>query len=311
MSRMIESLSTINSVIRTLLALVVVGGVGTVGYFAYTNVNSNQIAIENKEEELREKQRELTDVRGHLELSQRQLSDAQGELSSVTESLRSTEKDLEQTRFELEEKDELLVEKQQEIASLNKDLEAKQLELDQLSAAMRLMKVNHRLARLVVLDQETSPDTNELFSEVEFVELDGNGKPIDEPKRFRIKGDVVYIDNWVVKFEDKYVEQADLDRATSLVLFRRIFGEYQEPSEGFRLDEVGERPQVYAQGSDMTPFEKKIWDDFWNIANDEAKARSLGIRAAHGEAPSIRVEEGRSYRVLLRASDGLSIQPES
>ena len=310
MSRLIDSLSTINSFVRTLLALVVVGGAGTVGYFAYTNVNSNQIAIENKEKELLEKQQELTDARSDLADTQQQLGHVRGELDSVTQSLKSTQETLEETQRELGQKSKLLEEKEQEIVVLNQDLEAKQLELERLAAAMRLLKVNHRVARLAVIDQETDPDTNDLYSKIEFVELDDNGKPIDEPKEFRIKGDVVYIDNWVVKFEDKYVEQADLDRATSLVLFRRIFGEFQEPSDGFRLDEVGERPEVYAQGSDITPFEKRIWDDFWDIANDEAKARSLGIRAAHGEAPSIRVQNGKSYRVMLRASDGLSIRPE-
>jgi hypothetical protein len=309
-SRVIDSLSTINSFVRTLLALVVVGGVGTVGYLAYTNVNSNQLAIETKEKQLREKQQELTDARSELADAEQQVGHLRGELDSVTQSLQSTQKTLEQTRLELGQKSKLLAEREQEIVALNQDLEAKQLELEQLAAAMRLLKVNHRVARLAVLQQETDPDTNDLYSTIEFVELDDNGKPIEEPKEFRIKGDVVYIDNWVVKFEDKYVEQAELDRATSLVLFRRIFGEFQEPSDGFRLDEVGERPEVYAQGTDITPFEKRIWDDFWNIANDEAKARSMGIRAAHGEAPSIRVQDGKSYRVLLRASDGLSIKPE-
>lgn len=310
MSRVVESLSTINSFIRTLLALVVVGGAGIIGYFAYTNVNSNQMAIQTKEKLLREKERELSDVRGDLEDKERQLGDMRDELDSVAESLKSTQATLEEARLELGEKTKLLAEKQQEIVNLNQDLKTKQLELDRMAAAMRLLKVNHRVARLIVRDQDSDPDTNDLYSDIEFVELDNAGQPIDEAKRFRIKGDVVYIDNWVVKFEDKYVEQADLDRATSLVLFRRIFGEYQEPSDGFRLDEVGERPRAYAQGSKMTPFEEKIWDDFWNIANDEAKAQSLGIRAAHGEAPSIRLQKGKSYRVLLRASDGLSIQPE-
>jgi hypothetical protein len=61
----------------------------------------------------------------------------------------------------------------------------------------------------------------------------------------------------------------------------------------------------------MSDFEKKIWDEFWTIANDEAKANEMGIRAAHGEAPSMKLQKGKSYKVLLRASDGLSITPDS
>ena len=67
---------------------------------------------------------------------------------------------------------------------------------------------------------------------------------------------------------------------------------------------------AYSRGGVPSEFEKQIWSDFWNIANDEAKAKELGIRAAHGEAVSIKAEKGKTYKVLLRASDGLSIAPD-
>ena len=60
----------------------------------------------------------------------------------------------------------------------------------------------------------------------------------------------------------------------------------------------------------MSAFEERIWSEFWNIANDPRQAEELGIRAAHGEAPSIKVRPGKSYLIHLRASDGLSITPE-
>ena len=111
----------------------------------------------------------------------------------------------------------------------------------------------------------------------------------------------MYVDAWVVKFDDKYIEQAAIDRSTSLVLFRRIFGEQQQPAEGFVLDESGMRPTIYGRGGNLSELEKKIWGDFWNVANDEARQAELGIRAAHGEAPSLKVQKGKSYRLELRA----------
>jgi hypothetical protein len=77
------------------------------------------------------------------------------------------------------------------------------------------------------------------------------------------------------------------------------------------LDEVGAAPRVYSRGRKLSDFEKKIWDDFWLIANDPGKARELGIRAAHGGAPFMKVEKGKSYRILLRASGDPTIVPES
>jgi len=153
--------------------------------------------------------------------------------------------------------------------------------------------------------------TGETSSLIEFVELNDEGHPIDTPRQFRIRGDTVYIDGWVVKFEDKYVEQADLERGTSLLLFKRIFGSGQKPDDGYPLDEVGSAPRAYARGGKMSDFERKIWDDFWNIANDAERAKQLGIRAAHGGAPFMKVEKGKSYRILLRSSGDPTIVPEA
>ena len=91
---------------------------------------------------------------------------------------------------------------------------------------------------------------------------------------------------------------------------RPVFGEYQEPSEGFAIDPSGSRPAVYSQGGEMSAVERDIWANFWQYANDPAKAREAGIRAAHGEAPSIRLQPDKRYKIELRASGGLSIVPE-
>lgn len=258
----IESLSAINSLVRTGLAMVAVGAIGAGGYYGYRAYNATDLAMQKKEQEL------------------------------------------ERIRSQLVENDELL----QKQARL---LAAKEKEIQRLDTALRLLKVDHRVAWLTVLEQEKDPETGQLYTTGQFVEVNDQGQMLGEPRVFRIKGDVVYIDNWVVKFEDEYVEQAELERSTSLVLFRRIFGESQSPSEGMPLDTVGSRPQAYGDGEQMSAFEQKIWNDFWAIANDQEKADELGIRAAHGDAPSMKLKEGKSYRILLRASDGLSIKPDS
>ena len=99
-------------------------------------------------------------------------------------------------------------------------------------------------------------------------------------------------------------------RSTSVCLFRRIFGEHQQPSEGFALDAKGSRPAAYSQGNEMSALERDIWANFWQYANDPARAQKTGIRAAHGEAPSVRLQMGKRYRVELRASGGLTIVAE-
>jgi len=269
MPGVIESLSTINSLLRTGLAIVLVGLLGAGGWYGYQLYNQGDLALQEKEQQL----------------------------ASV--------------RFELAEQTRRLEVKDQEISALQVNLREKEERIQKLDTSLRLLKVNHRVGWITVQEQDIDPATNQLYTAGQFVEVNDKGELIGKPTSFRINGDVVYIDNWVVKFEDKYVERAEIDRSTSLVLFRRVFGEHQNPSEGIPIDTIGARPEAYGSDHQMSEFEQQIWADFWTIANDQAKAAELGIRAAHGEAPSMKLQKGKSYKVTLRASDGLSITPDS
>ena len=46
------------------------------------------------------------------------------------------------------------------------------------------------------------------------------------------------------------------------------------------------------------------------LANNPAMAQKVGVRAAHGEAPYQKLVPGKRYKVLLRASGGLTFVPE-
>ena len=202
------------------------------------------------------------------------------------------------------------------LVTLQSDLEAAQVDLAhkieqiaKLETALKMLKTDQRLARLDVIELQKDEAGTVIRSLLEFVELSPSGDLLSPPKRFSLPGDVIYIDNWVVKFDDQYVEQADIERGTSLVLFRRVFSEHQQPTEGVILDEVGRRPQAYASGGALSEFERKLWSEFWEFANDPKKAADMGIRAANGEAISIQVREGMSYHLQLRNSGGMSFQP--
>lgn len=268
MARVIESISTINSVLRTVLGFALVGGISTLsflGYSAYTN-------------------------------SKTEATRTAKELEAAQESLLASQKDLGRALTKI---DELGVQVAQQM-----------VEIERLTTSLRLMKVDHRVARLNVLDQVEDEETGVVTSTIQFVEVNDEDEVLGEVREFELQGQIIYVDGWIVKFDDKYIEEADIDRGSSLVLFRRVFGEYQQPSEGFLLDKAGQTPAAYAQSGTLSEIEKKIWEDFWSIANDSKKARDLGIRAAHGDAPSIQMRKGMSYKIELRASDGLSIKPD-
>jgi hypothetical protein len=280
MGRVNDTVGTINSTVRTLLMMVLVGGAGVGGYKVY---------------ELYHEPRE-------------QLATKQAELESVQKTLQQANDDLVARRRQVDE----LTTKNAEVTAQNQLLQVN----------LQLLKVRRRLARLTVLEQSERPhpegteaaesdgeSANQLVTRVEFVEVNEDGNPIGEPKQFDIVGDMVYVDYLRVTFDDKYIEQSDLDRSTAIALFQRIFGEHQEAAEGFQLDTVGTRPTAYARGTEMSDFERKIWNDFWLIANDRERAAALGIHAAHGSAVSMRVEPGKTYEIELRATGDMTIRP--
>jgi hypothetical protein len=289
-----ETLKTINALIRTLLATVVVGGLAIGGWWLFDHYTFQD--------------RQLSERQRQLEATQAELLDAGNQLRQALETLHTME-------IELSERLE---------------------QIDRLETSLALLTVDQRLARLEVLPLEESDqpvgsaaaqdasvadqaagqeagqaggDEPERPIRIRFVELSPDGDPIGSPREFRFASDVLYIDNWIVKFDDRFVKDKDLQRGTSLCLFRRIFGEDQSPSQGYLLDEVGMRPQAYARGGQPTEFESQIWSQFWEFANDPQKAAEMGIRAANGEAVSIQVRPGMAYNIELRASGGLSITP--
>lgn len=272
---LMDNLKTIDRFIRTLLGVVLVGGLGTAGYFGYSTFNAQEI-------EARKKAAALAEAEKALENTKSKLQQAESDVASKIAELKLRDA---------------------EIEKLNENI-------DKLETSLTLLKVNHRVARFTAVDQTKDEATGETSTLVEFVELNDEGQPIDTPRQFRVKGEVVYVDGWIVKFDDKYVEQADLERGTSLLLFKRLFGSGQRPDEGYPLDEIGSAPRAYARRGKITEFERKIWDDFWNIANNPAKAAELGIRAVHGDAPSMHVQKGKTYKILLRSTGETSIVPD-
>ncbi len=293
---MLKILTALNNFLGTLLALAIITILGTVGWFGYKTHYGEKWELQKNQEILAERKAEIVRLTDHLK--------------SGEEKIRQLGTDLDSSRRDNQHLLQDVAEKKVQIGVLHKDVEAKRKEIQRLETAVRLLKVDHRLARITVLNQQGSAEAGDLVTKFSFVEVDQDGQPLEEPRIFTIEGDVVYIDAWVIKFTDELIALPDPVRSTSFCQFRRIFGELQQPNEGFVLDAVGSRPAAYRGGGKMSELEQKIWDQFWDYANHPAKAREAGVRAAHGEAPSIKLMPGKSYRVLLRASDGLTIVTE-
>jgi hypothetical protein len=219
------------------------------------------------------------------------------------EKLAAKQRDLDAIAVKLKQASSELDASKKQIDALVADIELKNEAIAKLETANDLLKLRHRIARVRVIDQQDNPDTGRPRTEVEFFEVNEEGAPInDRRQKFVIDGDRVYVECLLAKFDDKYIEANDLDRRTAICLFQRIFGEHQEPQDGYEIDQVGSAPTSYARGGEMSEFEKRIWKDFWTLANDPQEAAKLGIRAVHADAPSLRVKKGGLYELELRTT---------
>src|ERR1051325_5529139 len=143
-----------------------------------------------------------------------------------------------------------------------------------------------RVGEIVVTDQVKKGDQVESTTLL-FAEYSRDGKQL-APRFFTIKGNVVHIDSLVIKFDNRFVEEGDGLRGHSLVLFYRLYGDYQAPIDGFRIDEPGKVPEIYRNNSTSAAaadFEAELWKNFWKLADDKKYANEKGVRVAQGEGP--------------------------
>ena len=224
------------------------------------------------------------------------LREKQQELDALTGQLGATRRDLATST--------------EKVQLLTTEVELKKAIIAKLETAIGFLRLRHRIAHLHVVDQAEDNETGRITSTVEFYEVDDAGNPASKKRqRFEIVGDRVYVECLVVKFDDKYIEQNVLDRNTAICLFQRIFGEHQEPKDGYPIDQIGTSPASYARYGETSEFERRIWTDFWKIANNPARAAQLGIRAAHADAPSIRVRKDATYELELRTTGEFTLRP--
>lgn len=269
---MLKTVNALNNLIGTILSLAIIAAIGTGGWFVYQTYFAEKLKAQRESEAQEAK---IAGLSQNLLISKQQLAESA-----------------------------------EQIDRLEVDLKAKELEIERLDTALKLLKIDHRVAQIDVLAQEGSGAGGDLVTKFSFVEVGERGESLEEPKLMSIEGDTVYVDSLVVKFTDEYIEQGDPLRSTNVCLFRRIFGETMKPSEGYTLDAVGSQPAAYRNGGKMSEFEQEIWSRFWEYANNPAEAEKAGVRAAHGEAPFQKLIVGKRYKVLLRSSGGLSFVPE-
>jgi hypothetical protein len=191
--------------------------------------------------------------------------------------------------------------------------EQKQLISNLKTVVQRLTKVQ-RLADIVVIEQTP------LRTKFNFLEIDDNGNPIGAPRVFDIEGDEAYFDTLVIEFKGTYdpnddgpLKETEVSQALtghSIILFRRVFGSKQKPEEGIPLDADKSIPTVYRSPYETTPLEEKLWNQFWELANDPVLAKNKGVTYASGSAAYTKLLKGNIYHLEKRTLGAATLRAE-
>lgn len=192
------------------------------------------------------------------------------------------------------------------------EIERQSAEIDRLELARALLRLDHRIAKIEVVRQGPADDgSGGMETEVNFMELGDDGEPLGPGVPMTIKGTRIYIDGLVVKFEDEYIEEGDHLRGTSVCLFQRLFSDQVSPENGIAIDAKFPHPLPFDGDNLPDPLYSHLFEKIWDYANDPEAAAKLGVRAIQGEAPSIEARAGKTYRVELRQSGGMTIRAEN
>jgi hypothetical protein len=186
-----------------------------------------------------------------------------------------------------------------------RQLEAKVAKLEsetlRLKTFLKLLEHTERRAQLEVISQTKDAD-GETVNKLRFTELDPQGGVVGAQRELEIKGDEVYVDTLIIKFEDHFVEQSDPLKGKALLLFRRIFTNRVKPDDGYVLDKNGVPPEIYAGKTAPSPFERDLWTRFWKVANDEQLAKQAGVKAMHGQSVYGKLMPNLVYTLLMRST---------
>lgn len=180
-----------------------------------------------------------------------------------------------------------------------------------LEGMVERLKTNRRMAQIVVTDQAIDDAGNVAETTLLFVELGPDGEPLSR-QCFTIPGDTAFFDALVIKFDEESVAMAHPLRGQSLALMRRVYSDRLRPRDGFGIDEPGEAPagyRVHAETDEAAKFQQRLWDRFWDLANDPKLAAEQGVRVAQGEAVYKPLKPGVFYELTLDVDGGLNLVP--
>ncbi len=166
------------------------------------------------------------------------------------------------------------------------------------------LTASRRVAQVDILDQQKL-GPGRFSTMLRWQEMTEDGR-LGAPQTVEVFGSSVYFEALVIKFEHRHVGAGDSGRDASMAMFRRIFGDQQEPMTGYPLPQDANPLAESAMKSD--PLGSILWARFWDFIDDPKTCEEYGVRVAQIEAPSVPVKPGQSWQIRIDAAGGLNIR---
>lgn len=137
--------------------------------------------------------------------------------------------------------------------------------------------------------------------------IGADGKPLALPmKKIVIPGRTPFVDGFVLKFQDKYVENGDLLRGKSLAFFRCIYANRQAPADGTSLYGPDGVPLVLSNpAGHPNALERQLWTNITRLLQHPRQCPKFGLQLVQQQAVSLPVRPGKLYEIYLQNDGGL------
>ncbi|NOT02946.1 MAG: LapA family protein [Phycisphaerales bacterium] len=219
-----------------------------------------------------------------------------------------------------------------ELRRLESEVKRLEKQKEQLLAYAQQLSASRRVAQVDVVRQ-TVDESGCRVSELVWREI-APDVSIGPTRSITTFGNLVYFEGAVIKFDFEAIGQDVPEQRTSLVLFRRVFGDCQMPVSVAELDRAAplvtarakrvEFPAPHASfapddavGPDVSMrvdadparrVENELWTLFWRLIDDPRLARTYDVRVAQIEAPAVPIREGDVWEITLDAAGGLNLR---
>jgi len=171
---------------------------------------------------------------------------------------------------------------------------------EELRTAIGNLTKEEQIGYAKVLEQEK--ENGKLYTTLLFVETDRVDKSkVVLKKKYKIEGDIIHFDALVVKFSSDLVMTG---KEKALYLWRRVYGEYVPPNQGFPIEEQGVEPKRYEDLLKRLSIKdrKMFWDEIWELANDPERLSGIGVTAIDGKVVYKQLRPGFTY--VMKVSSG-------